>query len=69
MRSFWSAFAFERATPKWSLFLSLLMHRILFAPFTILLKLDFTGDQLLILAGPIIDALAGIAGQFNESIL
>ena len=45
------------------------MDSALFAPFAELFQLDFALDKLLILARPIIDALAILAGQFDESVL
>lgn len=51
------------------LFFSLFMDGVFLTPFAILFQLNFTGHQLLILAGPVVNALAGIAGQFDESIL
>lgn len=51
------------------LFFRLLVHGVFLTPFAILLKLNLTSDELLVLAGPIVDALAGIAGEFDEAIL
>ena len=39
------------------------------APFAVFLKLDFLGDKLLVLTGPVIDALASRAGEFYKAIL
>ena len=38
------------------------MLGILFAPFAILLELDLSRDEFLVLAGPVIYVLAGSAG-------
>ena len=40
------------------------MRKFLLAPLTILLQLDFSSDEFLILAGPIVDSFALGAGQF-----
>ena len=45
------------------------MLGLLAAPFAILFELDLFGDEFLVLAGPVIDALAGTAGEFYKSIL
>lgn len=45
------------------------MGGVFLAPLTKLLELNFTGHQLLVLRRPIVNALTGPAGQFNESIL
>ena len=39
------------------------------APLAILLELDLAGDELLVLAAPVVYALAGSAGEFDEFIL
>ncbi len=39
------------------------------APLTILLKLDLSSDEFLVLAGPIVDSFALGTGEFYESIL
>ncbi len=51
------------------LFLDLFVLGLLFAPLTIFLELDLASDKLLVLAAPIVDALAGSAGEFYEFIL
>ena len=45
------------------------MYRIFLAPLAILFQLNFAHNKLLVLAGPVIDALAFLAGQTYESIL
>ena len=45
------------------------MHGLSPAPLAPLFELYFTLNKLLILAGPIVDALALGAGEFYESIL
>jgi len=45
------------------------MLSLLAAPFTILFKLDFFGDEFFIFAGPVIYPFAGFAGKFYKSIL
>ncbi len=40
-----------------------------FAPFAVLLELDLASDKLAILAGPIVDAVAFGAGEFEKLIL
>ena len=47
----------------------LLMLRMQLAPAAILLELDLLGDELLILARPIIDAVAFGAGELEKLIL
>jgi len=39
------------------------------APFAIFLELYFALNEFFVLAGPIIYALAGVAGEFDESVL
>ena len=51
------------------LFLDLLMLLLGLAPLAILLELDLAGDELLVLAAPVVYALAGSAGEFDEFIL
>ena len=45
------------------------MHGLSPAPFAVLFKLYFAGHQLLVFAGPIIDALAFAAGELDKSFL
>jgi hypothetical protein len=45
------------------------MRGVFLAPLAILLKLDLSGDELLVLAGPVIDPFAFGTGEFYESIL
>jgi hypothetical protein len=45
------------------------VHGLSPAPFTVLLELYFTGYQLLVFAGPIIDALAFVAGELYKAFL
>jgi hypothetical protein len=45
------------------------MLGLLSAPFAILFKLDFFGDEFLVFTGPVIYALASSAGEFYKSIL
>ena len=54
---------------EFSLLLNLLVRILLAAPVAELLELDFALDELLVLAGPVIDALTLGAGKFDESIL
>jgi hypothetical protein len=51
------------------LFLSFLVNSAFLAPFAVLLKLNLLSDKLLILARPIVGALAGRALQFDELVL
>jgi len=39
------------------------------APLAVFLELDLLGDQFLVLAGPIIDALAFATGELDKSFL
>ena len=39
------------------------------APFAVLFELYFTGYQLFVLAGPVVDALAFAAGELDKAIL
>jgi hypothetical protein len=41
------------------------MLGVLFAPLTMLLKVDFALNLLLVFATPVIDAFALLTGQFN----
>ncbi len=45
------------------------MLDLFLAPSAVLLKFDFLGNQLLVLGRPIVDPLAGTAGEFYKSIL
>jgi hypothetical protein len=45
------------------------MLGLFLAPFAEFVELNFLGDNLLVLAGPVIYALAGSAGEFYKSIL
>ena len=49
--------------PKELLF-GFFVRQLLFTPLTIFLQLDFSSDEFLIFAGPIVDTLAFGAGQF-----
>ena len=51
------------------LFLDLFVFGLLFAPLTVLFELNFSSDKLLVLATPIVDALACTTGEFYEFIL
>ena len=39
------------------------------APFTKLIELDFLGNKLLVLTGPVVYTLTGAAGKLEKSIL
>ena len=52
-----------------SLLLRLFVDSLLLTPFAPLLKLDLAGNKLLVLATPVVDALALGAGEFYKSIL
>ncbi len=52
-----------------SLFLDFFVLGLLFAPFAELIKLYLFSDEFLVLAGPVIDALAGSTTEFYKSIL
>jgi len=45
------------------------MLGLFLAPFAELVKLDFLGNEFLVLAGPVIDTFASRAGEFYKSIL
>ena len=45
------------------------MLGLLSAPFAILFELDFFSNEFLVLAGPVIYALAGSTGEFYKAIL
>lgn len=45
------------------------MHRALHAPLAELLELNFALNFLFILLAPIVGALAGCAGEFDETVL
>ena len=45
------------------------MLLLYFAPFAILVELDFASDKLFVFARPVVDALACSTGQFDEFIL
>lgn len=45
------------------------MRSVFLTPLTKLLEFNFAGHQLLVLRRPIVNALTGPTGQFNESIL
>ena len=51
------------------LFLNFLVLRMSLAPFAVFLDIDLTFDKLAVLAGPIIDATALRAGEFEKLIL
>lgn len=59
----------QKAPKGFLLFLDLFVLGLLLTPFTILFELNFTSDKLLVLAAPIVDALASTAGEFYEFIL
>lgn len=50
---------------RFLLFLALLVHLLGAAPFAILFELDLAFDELLVLAGPIVSALAFPAGELD----
>lgn len=45
------------------------MLGLLFAPFAVFIQLNLFSDEFFVLAGPVIDAFAGLAGKFYKSIL
>ena len=45
------------------------MDGVLPTPVAILLELDFALNKLFILAGPVVDALAGFAREFDQLVL
>ncbi len=45
------------------------MLGLLFTPFAEFIELDLFNDEFLVLAGPIVDALASSAAKFYKSIL
>ena len=45
------------------------MHGLRAAPFAVLFELDFAFNELLVFAGPVVNALALSTGQFYESVL
>ncbi|TSC68505.1 MAG: hypothetical protein G01um101456_618 [Parcubacteria group bacterium Gr01-1014_56] len=45
------------------------MHGLSPAPFAVLFELNFANHQLLVLAGPVVDALALRALEFDQSVL
>ena len=51
------------------LFLDLFMLLLSLAPLAVLVEFDLASDELLVLAAPVVDALAGAAGQFDEFVL
>jgi hypothetical protein len=51
------------------LFLDLFVDRLCTAPLAILFELNLALHQLFILGGPIVDALALIAGELYQAIL
>ena len=51
------------------LLFGLLMNKVFSAPFAILFKVDFAFDLFLVFCTPIIDALAGSAGEFYKVFL
>ena len=51
------------------LFLDLFMLLLRLAPLAVLLELDLASDKFLVLAAPVVYALAGSAGEFYEFIL
>ena len=53
----------------YTLFFDLFVHGLSPAPLAILFELYFTGYQLLIFAGPIVDALAFAAGELDKAFL
>lgn len=55
--------------PRSSLLFCFLMNRRLFTPLAILLELDLAGDELAVLARPIVRALAHRTGEFEELVL
>ncbi len=70
--------SYARTDPKGSVRLSLEARRLLlrllvlrvgFAPFAVLLEFDFALDELPILARPIVDARALRTADFNELVL
>ncbi len=54
---------------KGKLLLGFLMYRVLLAPVAILLDFDLSLDLLLVLARPIVHALAGRTLKLNEVVL
>jgi hypothetical protein len=54
---------------EYTLFLGLFVHGLSLAPLAVLFELYFALNLLLVLAGPVVDALALLALQFDESIL
>ena len=45
------------------------MDRLLLAPFAVLFELDLASNKLLVLATPIVNTLAILAREFDESFL
>jgi len=45
------------------------MHRLGAAPFAVLFQLDLALDELFVLARPIVNAFAFLAGELYESVL
>ena len=50
-------------------FLCLFVHRVLPAGVTELIELDLAFDKLFVLARPVVYALAGLAGEFDQLVL
>ena len=51
------------------LFFDFLMLSLLLTPFAILLEFNLSSDKFLVLAAPVVDALASSAGQFDQFVL
>ena len=65
----------KKKIPNWGfsrklcLFLDLLVFSLLLAPFAEFVEFDLLSDKFLVLAGPVVDTLAGTAGELYKSIL
>ena len=61
----------QKKSPEWGsfLFLDLLVLALNLAPLAILLEFDLASDELLVLARPVVDALASSTGEFYKFVL
>lgn len=64
-----SIFKEKAPSGAFSLFLNFFMFLLGFTPFAILFELDLSCDEFLVLAAPVVNALASAAGEFDQFVL
>ena len=62
---------FKKKSPAgpFSLLLCFFVRRVLATTIAVFIEFDFTLNKLFILASPVVDALASLAGEFDQLVL